>query len=461
MKPLLVALFLAALGSLGCSGDCRLGDPVACDPGLVCAPVGTGTSTGCFPPVEVRGRVVDLASQQGLSGVLVHALDETGVPAGELTSTGADGAFTLQIPIVRQDEGGAPRTTRVTLLAQAQGYQDFPGVLRVPPAIDTATATQAHADQPWVVEAPAATVGLVQLPTERQGWPHISGTLQFAADQGAPLVVAEANGQGVAFTLADDFGQFLLPNLPPGTYSLRIYSQNATYAKADGIAVAAGSSVDGVLIAQVDPVVATVSGTVQLPPGTGPTSVVLVPKSTLLPGLERGQVPPGLRAPLPGVTPDVTGAFSISGVPDGDYYLIPASEGDGLVRDPHPTFAGSDLLEVLVTGGSVSPAAPPPLAVVQAVQLLSPGATETPDAVGTTPTLTWAAYPGAASYAVTVFDGLGAPVFQATPAGSETQISVTPALAPGAIYQWRITALDGAGAPLSQSEETLGTFQVQ
>jgi len=452
VKPLLAALFLSAFAaSLGCSGDCRVGDLTSCDPGLVCAPIASDASSGCFPPVEVRGRLVDLTTQKGLPLGFISALDETGLPAGELTSSGSDGAFTLQIPVVREDKSGAPRTTHLTLNAQAQDYQSFPGTLRTPEPIDTATATQAASGEPWVVTAPQTTVGLVPLPAAQRGWPHIAGALQFDVNQGAPLVVVGANGLGVANTLADNFGQFVLLNVPPGTYSLRVYSQGASYADATGLTVSVGSSVEGVLVAQTSEALATVSGNVALPAGRGPASVVLVPKSTVLPDLQRGVVPPGLS-----VQTDAAGAFSFSGVPDGDYDLLPAYENDGLVRDP----SAADPLEVLITAGTPSPASPPPLAVVPAVQLVTPGATAIPETASATPTLTWVASPQAASYALTVFDAFGHAVFQATPPGSATSVTLTDPLPAGAFYQWRITALDGAGTPVGQSEALLGVFQV-
>lgn len=460
MKPLLGALFLAAsVALLGCSGNCQVGDPTACDPGLVCEPVGTGNDTGCFPPLEVRGKTVELESQQALGQVFVSAVDQTGLAAGQLTTSGDDGAFTLRIPVVRKDSGGEPLTTRIRLRAQAQGFEDFPGPLRASPEIDTAQAVQSNPDQPWILEA-TEPIGLTSLPSASRNLPHVAGTLGLGFGQQAPLVVAEADGVGVASTVADNFGQFLLINVPPGTYSLRIYGKNATYAPADGLTLAVGSSADGVLIGQTGEALATVKGQVHLPEGAPPTSVVLIPKSTLLPKLGRGQIPPGMRAPASGTAPNVTGDFSIVGIPDGVYAVIPAYETDGLVRDPAQSFSGSDLLELTVTDGSPSPATLPTLEVVTAVELVSPGATETLEVVGTAPKLTWTAYPSAASYSISVFDRAGEEVFQTTAAGGATSVTVSPALPPG-IYQWRVTALDAGDAPLSRSEELLGVFQAK
>lgn len=459
MKLLLGALFLVPL-AVGCSSDCTVGDPTSCDPGLVCEPIGNAGTVDCMPPVELRGRVFDLSTGIGLGGAIIHAVDLGGFPTGELTVSGSDGAFTLRVPLVRKDGTGAPEPAQVTLVAEAQGYRTFPGRLRPAVPIDTGGATEAKSDQPWVLEVPTAQLGLAPMPAGQTNWPHMAGTVQFGSDQSVPLIVAEANGQAFGSTVADGFGQFVLFNLQPGTYSLRIYSQYATYVSADGIGVDVGRSADGLAIGRVDAPLATIQGNVSFPSGGGPTSVLLVPKSTYDSNTGRAVISPGLRAPGPGNAPNVTSTFSIPGVPDGDYLVLPAYENDGLVRSPSPGTGGTDVQEEVVVNGIPSPSALQAFQAVDAVQIVSPGAGDAVDVVSATPTLSWISYPSAASYDLKVFDEQGNVAFQATPAASDTQVAVTPAL-PRAIYQWRITAVNGSGQAISRSEELRGVFQVQ
>ena len=141
------------------------------------------------------------------------------------------------------------------------------------------------------------------------------------------------------------------------------------------------------------------------------TSVVLVVESTFIETLGRGEVPPGLRAPEGGTAPNITGNWSITGIPDGKYVVLAAFENDGNVRDPDPGISGTQLQRITVANGAVSGASSPSFKVTGAVGLVSPGA-EGVEATGATPTFKWEQYSNADGYVLKVFDTLGIELWQ-------------------------------------------------
>ncbi|HLV67123.1 MAG TPA: hypothetical protein VKY73_14985 [Polyangiaceae bacterium] len=102
------------------------------------------------------------------------------------------------------------------------------------------------------------------------------------------------------------------------------------------------SPLEGVVLSRLAQATATVTGNVQIVNAAGgsATSVILVVEDTFDRDAARGEVPRGLRAPRTG-SPNVTGAFTITGVPVGRYVVLAAYENDALVRDPNTKIAGT------------------------------------------------------------------------------------------------------------------------
>ena len=190
--------------------------------------------------------------------------------------------------------------------------------------------------------------------------------------------------------------------------------------------------------------------------------MILVVASTFEPNAARGRAPAGLRAG------DVSGAFTIEGVPPGRYVALAAFENDGLVRDPDTNIGGTDLVYVDVpeAGGRVS--LPESFKVTGALTTISPGA-ETLEIVGATPTFTWADDSSEDGYDLRVFDAFGALTYEAlglprvTGSSSVTHTYAGPALVPGMIYQFRVLSWRerGGRTPISATEDLRGVFQVQ
>src|SRR5215510_5641964 len=129
-----VRLVWAILMVASCGGGDDKCDPIAqsgCDDGKVCEQVTGSETPACFAPVELRGRVLDLATSAGVAGARVVAVDVNGTAASGVAISAADGSYTLQVPAQRGADG-APGAFPVTLRADAVDYQSFPGTIRQP-----------------------------------------------------------------------------------------------------------------------------------------------------------------------------------------------------------------------------------------------------------------------------------------------------------------------------------------
>lgn len=468
IESMSVGLWLAAasLGAAcGPSRECKLDDPKGCGDTLVCEKVEGKTQGMCFAPVRIEGKVFELGSGKAIAKAEVAAQDINGTPVGDVAASDDSGRFSLRVPSVRTDDKGSFVARKVTLRASATGYVTFPSGIRVALPIDTTGAVQKDASSPYLVTGSLADIGLSSLPAGEQNLPSITGTVELSAGQRGVLVVAEGSGKGRT-AVADDKGSFRIFNVPPGSYELRAYSRGSNYAKATAN-VEAGKDTTGVALKKNADPTATLSGSISLVAGANGagTSVVLVVESTFNEALVRGEAPPGLRAPEPGTAPNLTGAFSIDGVPDGKYVVLAGFENDGNVRDPDPNISGTQIVHLSVAGGQAS--AQPSFKVTGAVQMVGPGAGDTLEVASATPTLAWKPYSSAKSYELLVLDSQGNQVWKQTlinpvktAAGNIEVLYAGPALDAGRVYQWRTTAYGNAGNPISVTEELRGVFAV-
>ncbi len=461
---LFVTFLLAACG--GGSNQCKLDDPSTCSSGQVCESIQNQSAPACFFPVALQGHVSDLSSAAPIGGATVSALDENGAPAALVAISAADGSYALRIPSVRADSTGKPIGRKVALRAAAKNYFNFPSGVRISLPIDTSAAAQANASSPYVISGGQADIGLITLPSASQGRPSISGTVEVSPAQVGVLVVAETTDVPIT-AIADRTGAFTLFNVSPGSVHVQAYSRGTNYTALD-LNVQAGIDTTGLQIHKSGAPTATLTGSVNLVAGApGPTSVVLIVESTFNATLVRGEQPPGLRAPDPGIAPNVTSAWSIAGVPDGRYVVLAAFENDGDVRDPDPNIAGTQIPHIAVSGGAVVNGVQPSFKVTSAVSMVSPGAGDAMDLTPPQPTFVWQAYPSAKTYDLTLFDTMGSVVWskiaQIAVTGqnnSATYNGSTP-LNSGKVYQWRATARGTAGNPISLTEELRGVFKVQ
>jgi len=456
----LSASFLVACGSDDPKGPC---DPVAqsgCGEGQVCEQVVDGDPT-CFAPVELHGRVLDLATTGGVASARVVAVDVNSAAASNVTVSAADGTYKLPVPALRNADG-TPNAFPVTLRADAVGYQSFPGAVRQALPLDVGSASLDAAGH-YVLQSTLTDIGL--LADANAGAGSLAGKVDVPDDHAGVLVVAESGTVGFSAIAARD-GDYAIFNLPAGHYTVTAYSVNHVYASAEIDIASATAKLD---LALTEDLAGSITGSVEIVDGGGATatSIVAFIESTFDPATGRGTPPPGLRAPQVGV-PSITGAFTLDGVPPGKYVVVAAFENDGLVRDPDHCIAGTADVHVQVTAATATPA-PSAFKVTGALAVMSPGAMFAEPITGA-PTFTWADDASEDQYVVELFDAFGDPVWSKTIPGvsggiaTSTYDGAAPLLS-GMYYQWRATSSRQTGGPgteceLSRTEDLKGVFFV-
>jgi hypothetical protein len=419
---------------------------------MVCENV-SGGQPACFAPIAIEGRVFDLANQAGVASARVVAVDVNGSAVSNVVTSASDGKYKLPIPTDRNADGTpAVSLGTVTLRADAQGYEAFPGTVRQPLPIDMTVAVP-DGDGLTV----KSTLTDIAMLTAADGGAagRIEGKVEMPDDATGAVVVAEANGTGYPAIVARN-GEYAILNVPAGSYTINAYMAGHNYTAATADIAAATVKVDLKLSADA---ASAVSGSASIVNGGGAstTSVVLFIESTYDPATGRGVTVPGLRAG------DVTTAFTIEGVPAGKYVVVAAFENDGLVRDPDLCISGTDDVHIDV-------AASTPLTISQtfkitgALAVTDPGATAA-QAVTGIPTFKWVDDSGEDQYLVELFDAYGQRVWMKTMAGvsggAPSMAYDGAALTSGMYYQFRVTSLATKNAgqcALSRTEDLKGVF---
>jgi hypothetical protein len=449
-----------------CTPQCDPAVADACEGGQSCDAV-QGGGYACFDPIYFRGTITDSADGTGIVGATVLAADATGIVVTEVVTTAADGTYELRIPVVR-DANGDPVDGTFTLRVGATNYLPFPYGIRPALPIDATTAVYDEDAATWTVSNATTSPTLIELAPEDQGQPSISG--HVAGDSGSALVVAEladCGGTPCPYAFADLNGDYVIFNVPVGTYTMHAYKAGLQIAPMD--VTMADADLSGVDLAESSSPLATVSGSVTLvnPEAGSATSVVLAPKSTFFqisPTFIRAEIAPGLRAPEPGIAPNVTGAYSIDGIPEGVYEVLAGFENDFLIRDPDPNIAGTQIVELTVpdpTNG-VDIVIGDAFKITGSIDVVSPGANG-PEAIteGSTFDLKWVDDAGEDHYEIMVYNAYGDPAWGPTTAPKNaTSITYGGELEPGMYYQWRVISIALAGNPIATSEELRGVFYV-
>lgn len=469
------ATLVLACGSSTATSPC---DPVAqtgCGAGQLCETV-QGGSPACFAPVLVRGTVADLTSQALLNGARVVALDANRAPLSTVQVTandGArDGAYALRLAhAARADTTGKPLQASITLRADRQAYQTFPGGLRTALPIDLSGATLEAGT--WVVSG--ALTALKLTPVVGGGTASIHGRVTAPSSGAGTLIVAEPSpggaGPQTGFTgVADGAGEYAIFNLSPGTqYVVTAYVKGANYVPVTTAALVAGDNAVSPLVLGSGAGAVLTGGLIFNNGANTNLQATLVVQSTYVPNLDRGETPPGLT-----VAADASG-YSFSGVPDGKYVVLAPFGLTGDVRGVSGT-GNTVAPQVTIQGGTVV-GTPPSFKIIPAVDLLTIGGTSvgpTPVIVATaTPTLAWqrgSVDSSAATYRVLVFDSSGNELWSqdfAAAATNSIQYAGATALQQGMTYQLRILAIKetmpvpASFTQLSQSEDVPGVFTYQ
>lgn len=429
---------------------CSVAHNTGCEEGLACEEI-PGKNSACFAPVTVTGRVFDLATDDGVEGARVLARDANDVAVSGVAVTAEDGTYELRVPSPRTPEGDLLEN-RVTLRADAQGYLTFPRAPRVAVPFDIAGAT----GDPPTLASGATDIGLIALEST-DGLGSVSGTVLADEPAGTLVVAGTGTGGTAATALAGTDGAYVVFNVPAGDVSVRGF-KTGTQLRSETASVTAGQTTEGVDLHATGDATAIVSGKIDLvdPGGGNTTSVILAVDATFDANAARGEAPPGLRAA------GVSGAWSIEGVPDGDYVVLAAFENDSLVRDPDQSIGGTDLVRISVSGSNVDLA--DGFKVTGALAVVGP---DDEAVVSATPTLQWEDDSSEDHYEVRVVDAFGNELWNKNDVPAvmgNKSVSVTyggPALESGGLYQFRATSIKRNGQPISTTEDLRGVFLVE
>ena len=455
------------------------------DNGGVCNPLTTG-EFACFDPVYLEGRVFDLEDDSNIGDAQVMAADGTGTVVSQVAVTAADGTYQLSVPVTRNPDGSlvsADFTLRVT----AADYSPFPSGTRVAIPVSSTEAVFDDEAGEFVLSNGATDVALIGL--ETTGLFSISGTVGGDSPSGA-LVVAECpeGERPCPYAYADANGEYTIFNVADGTYDVMVYRQGLDIVT-ESVTIAGADLTDVGLEAGTNGLY-TITGSINPVEGAGATSVVLVPLGTfetvpitLADGttvldevIVRGQVAQGLRAPEPGMAPNITGSYTIEGVPAGDYAVLAGFENDGVSRDPDFNQAGTEIAYISIpsdiTDGTTTldvTTVTDAFKVNPALEITGPGADgPTPITSGSDINFTWVDDSGESHYELFLIDSLGTVVWQATTVEQNitTWAYDGPALEVGRYYQWRVLSIAATGGqtptffPIAASEDLRGVFYI-
>ncbi|MGK3964659.1 hypothetical protein WMF38_10840 [Sorangium sp. So ce118] len=448
MRSMAVGVLCALVG-VGCGGDdeeqtesCSVAEQTGCAATQVCEEV-EGAEPACFEPVTLKGRVYNSLDDKAIAGARVLARDANDAVISRVAVTKEDGTYELAVP-ARRDANGAPVKADVTLRADALAYETFPRAPRVALPIDLSTAT----GKPLSLASAATEIALLPL-SDSEGLGSVSGVVHADQPGGTLLVAGGATGA------ADLDGSYTIFNVAAGEVTVKGYAAGLALDTASAT-VSAGKETAGVDLHATGDATAVVSGKVEIVNASGgsATSVILVVADTFNEATARGETPRGLRQG------NVTGEFSIAGVPDGAYVVLAAFENDALVRDPDTSIGGTEIVRITVSGADQP--VDDSFKVTGALAVVSPGASMM-DEVSGTPTFVFQDDSSEDLYEVTLFDALGAKIWENLEvprvSGSEN-VTVEydgPALVPGMIYQFRATSKKDS-TPISQTEDLKGVF---
>lgn len=472
-------LALALVSCVGLVGACKdkdlpvageFGDPCTpddeapCAAGLVCeARADGGDAYICAGPVEIHGMVIDALDESPIAAARIIALDDTGAPVSDVAISDADGRYVLPIAIARDSDGNPATALTLTLSGSARDYQIYPSGVQPSFPVSTANLMKVE-DNPdddadnhlSVIENASTTVALI--PLDNPSGFTVSGRVGAEGDKtGGTLVVAEVSG---VYTVADRSGAFTLFNVVTGSNTLSGYRGGLQIVPE---VVEVSADVSGVVLSLSSEGLATVNGSVNIvnAPGNSATSVVLIPSALFSEVFEFGPVPYGLRAPGPGIAPNVSSAWTIPEVPAGTYKVIASLENDLLVRDPDTSIAGTQILEITVGAGDVL-TLQESFKVTEALAVIGPGR-DGPEEASGTPTFVFADDSSEDQYEVVVHDALGNEIWrddQIPNVTGNANVVVEyggPSLTPGMYYRFRATSYK-SGTPLSRTEDLRGVF---
>ena len=453
-----------------CIAQCDPNAASSCGAGRACE-LRTDGLYMCAEPVFIRGVVFDSLDKKPIEEAHVIAADKTGAAATDVGITDNEGKYDIQVPVVRNPDGTLAEGT-FTLRVSALYYLPYPYGIRPAIPVDAAKAEHIVEEKKWVLQNAATDVALIFLSSytteELEELGSISGAVVVNSNKnpGGVLIAVEGGAKEAQLAFSDKKGAYTVFNVSPGAWEVHGYK---AFLQLDPVAVTQekGEDKTGInLNENAAKPYGTVTGNVNIvnAPGGSVTSVVLVPESTFSATFVKGEVPQGLRAPAPPALPNISGGFTINGVPDGKYVVLAAFENDNLVRDPDPSIAKTQIVHITVPDNALyNITLPASFKITEALGIVSPGATE-PEKITEIPTFIWKDDSSEVKYSIVMYNAFGEEIWRdddvpKVTGGGNVTVPYTgeTLLEDGMYYQFRATSWRDTG-PISQTEDLLGVF---
>lgn len=449
-----LCLFVWEKSDFYCKPSCE--DDDGCDDDYVCETVVDETLLGCFPPIKVNGYVFNMdadISEPVEGAFVVGMLSGSGVSSDRITTDSA-GNYSILLRLKRDNRALPSNEDALHLSVAAMNFEAYPGLLR--PSLPITFDNVYCRETGCFVQSGFTSVGLYPLDDSVIRYSIIG---EISEKKGGVLIIAECDVAPCPTAYSDKEGAFSILNVPVGTYSVKAYTAGQNYST---VAVeVVDRDIDAVLLELNDSPLSTLSGSINIvnAPGGLMSSVVLMPAVTFIESFAKGMIAPGLRAPDPGIAPNITSDYTIAGIPDGDYYVLAAFENDFLVRDPDPNIAGTQILKVTfpdvtnnydITIGNFK--------ITEAIEIIFPGANK-PEQIFENPTFSWKRDASATHYIVTVYSSQGVTVWEkrVEKTASETLTLLYDGTPFRGFYQWVVVSYK-SDAPISMSEDLKGIF---
>ncbi len=398
---------------------------------------------------HLNGVVYDAATNEPIEGVRIIVYNsETNSPTSNTISTDITGAYTVELD---------PGTYYLNL--NKQSYLGIPALGTTPISVTVVVGEETITD--YNMQASPITSG-----------GSITGKVMNGEEVVVGALIVAVNGNNAYSSVTDGDGVYFIYNVPAETYNVMAYM--ATYNSNEVSASVSSNteSADNNLTMTAD-ASGEVSGTVTfLATDNGEVDVALthlITKETI----------PGLT------TTTVSGAYTISNVPNGTYIARASFSNDTYVVDPDWIVKNGEPI-VIINNDVITLA----FSVTGAVTLTSPSNESTTtlplETTETTPTFSWVGYSSTSDYVIEVsdingnviwggFSGEGATLVKNIVI-SKDQLSIVfnsdgnatiSELELNTIYRWRIFASkDNVQSVtgwelISASEEQLGLFIIK
>jgi hypothetical protein len=315
----------------------------------------------------IKGTVTD-NSGNPISGVKIIVYDaNTNAPTENNVSTGSDGKYQIDLP-----------AGTYYLILGKQGYSSIPAAGVTPVYITSELGKESVND--FTMSASSVVNG-----------GSISGKVTSGGNVLAGVLITANNGVNGYSSVTGANGDYIIYNIPEGTYTLKGYLSKYN-SDTLSVVVTANTETTGKNLNLTAGATGAVTGNVTfLATNNGAIDVTLTNPLT--------------KETIPGLVTNTgdSAKYLISNIPNGKYIVRASYANDNYVVDPDWILKNGEPM-VTIAGNKITQN----FSVTGAIKVSSPtndsASVKPVEITGTTPTFTWVAYPSTSDYIIEVSD---------------------------------------------------------